>query len=416
MDREALQERFGIVGRSAAIRKVLDVIRQVAPTDITVLIQGESGVGKELVARAIHAISPRRHKELVIVNCGAIPEGIIESELFGHEKGAFTGAVDSREGYFERANGGTIFLDEIGDMPLHTQVKILRVLESGEYMRVGSSRVRHTDVRVIAATNKDLWQMVQEGKFREDLYYRLDTVTIRIPPLRERPEDIEPLFAHFVREFTEKYGVRFPGLTEEARELLLTYRWPGNVRELRNLVEQLVVLERAAPVTAETLAHYLKGVRRGGSAYLPVGPAPSRDAEARERELLYRILLELRQDVAELKRLLLGWANAASGPEPKAGAALAPAFPIGLPLLPVPMSPYRSFSEAEEAEAAAVEDGSRESSKNGDLEALPSIEEAEKRLIQQALARFNGNRRHTAKALGISERTLYRKLKQYGLS
>nr|BCX00972.1 MAG: sigma-54-dependent Fis family transcriptional regulator [Bacteroidota bacterium] len=411
MDREALQERFRIYGRSAAIRKVLDTIRQVAPTDITVLIQGESGVGKELVARAIHALSPRRHKELVIVNCGAIPEGIIESELFGHEKGAFTGAIESREGYFERANGGTIFLDEIGDMPLHTQVKILRVLENGEYMRVGSSRIRYTDVRVIAATNKDLWRMVQEGKFREDLYYRLDTVTIKIPPLRERPEDIEVLFEHFVREFSEKYGVRFPGLTEEARQLLLTYRWPGNVRELRNVAEQLVVLERGGPVSAEVLSRYLKGVRHDGVGYLPVGHAGV-DPDRRERELLYRVLLELRQEVEEIKRLLLGLI-------PPGSVEKAPVKLIGgapsVPLLPVPFpAPLREMEEAEAVEELPRSDNGRNGEQGGGE--LLSIEEAEKQLIQRALARFGGNRRQTARALGISERTLYRKIKQYGLS
>jgi transcriptional regulator with PAS, ATPase and Fis domain len=280
MDREAFQERFGLIGESAALKQVIDKIMQVADTDITILLKGESGVGKDITARAIHSISKRKHKDLVIVNCGAIPEGIIESELFGHEKGSFTGAHEAREGYFEKADGGTIFLDEIGDTPKNVQVKMLRVLESGEYFRVGSSKLRTTDVRVVAATNKDLWKEVQEGNFREDLYYRLDTVKIKLPPLRDRQEDIIPIFRKFVTEFSAKYDSVFKGFSDDAKELLISYRWPGNVRELRNVAEQLVVLEKSQFIDTEKLRKYLKGRQHTGSAdNLPV---LSRDLENHE--------------------------------------------------------------------------------------------------------------------------------------
>src|SRR5690554_699328 len=258
MDREVFQEQYGLLGTSDAMRQVIDKIVQVAKTDITVTLHGESGVGKDVTARAIHAMSNRKHNNLVIVNCGAIPEGIIESELFGHEKGAFTGANEAREGYFEKANNGTIFLDEIGDTPKNVQVKLLRVLESGEFFRVGSSKMQITNVRVIAATNQDLWKLVQNGTFREDLYYRLDTVHINIPPLRERQDDIIPIFRKFVQEFSTKYDSVFKGFSDEARELLISYRWPGNVRELRNVAEQLVVLEKSQFIDTEKLQKYLK--------------------------------------------------------------------------------------------------------------------------------------------------------------
>ncbi|HBX67125.1 MAG TPA: sigma-54-dependent Fis family transcriptional regulator, partial [Balneolaceae bacterium] len=266
MDREVFQEQYGLLGSSEAMRQVIDKIMQVAKTDITVTLQGESGVGKDVTARAIHAMSERSRNNLVIVNCGAIPEGIIESELFGHEKGAFTGAETSREGYFEKANNGTIFLDEIGDTPKNVQVKLLRVLENGEFFRVGSSKIQTTDVRVIAATNQNLWQMVQDGSFREDLYYRLDTVQIKLPPLRERSEDIIPIFRKFVEEYSARYDSVFKGFSDEARELLISYRWPGNIRELRNVAEQLVVLEKSQFIDKEKLQKYLKGRQHEGSA------------------------------------------------------------------------------------------------------------------------------------------------------
>ncbi|MDI6403041.1 sigma-54 dependent transcriptional regulator, partial [Balneolaceae bacterium ANBcel3] len=258
MDRDQLQRQFGIIGESPAIKQAIDKVLQVAPTDITVLLNGETGVGKDVMARAIHRLSSRSSKNLVIVNCGAIPEGIIESELFGHEKGAYTGAHESRMGYFEQADGGTIFLDEIVDTPKNVQVKLLRILEAGEFFRVGSSKLRKVNVRVIAASNKDMWKSVQSGDFREDLFYRLNTVTISIPPLRERGEDILLIFRKFVTDFSQKYDSVFRGMSDEARKLLVSYRWPGNIRELRNVAEQLVVLEKSRFVDEDVIKKYLK--------------------------------------------------------------------------------------------------------------------------------------------------------------
>ena len=430
MDREALQERYGITGESAAIRQVVDKIMQVAGTDITVLLQGESGVGKDVTARAIHALSNRKRNDLVIVNCGAIPEGIIESELFGHEKGSFTGAHESRKGYFEKADGGTIFLDEIGDTPKNIQVKLLRVLESGEFFRVGSSKMYTCDVRVIAATNQDLWELVREGKFREDLYYRLDTVKIKLPPLRDRKEDIIPIFKKFVTEFSSKYDSVFKGFSDEARELLTSYRWPGNVRELRNVAEQLVVLEKSQFVDKDTLQKYLKGRQHLGSAdNLPVLSRPeeredySRDpGPGADYSLIYRALLEMRTDISDLKKMLANFLYSTFSE--KNVKALPSAIPMDIDPNDI-SSHLRDQMESESlgirTQEESVYDEEDEEDEAGELESffsndeIPSIEEAEKFLIQQALKRFEGNRRKASEALGVSERTLYRKLDQYGL-
>jgi transcriptional regulator with PAS, ATPase and Fis domain len=302
MDRETIQERFGITGSSAAIKHVIDQVRLVARTPVTVLVQGESGVGKELVAHAIHELSDRRHGSLIIVNCGAIPEGLLESELFGTEKGAYTGAVERRSGYFEEADGGTIFLDEIGEMPAAAQVRLLRVLESGEFSRVGSAVNRKTDARVLAATNKELSKEVEAGRFREDLFYRLSTVIVNIAPLRQRREDILPIFEQFLRRFSEKYGATARRLEPDARDLLLRYRWPGNVRELRNVAERSVVLLRGQSITADDIRPHLRGVT-ASDASMSLVPVRSEAAsgDERERELVYRALLELRMEIRELK-------------------------------------------------------------------------------------------------------------------
>lgn len=423
MDREALQERFGLLGRSSAMRHVIDKIMQVAETDITVLMQGESGVGKDVTARAIHALSKRKHHDLVIVNCGAIPEGIIESELFGHEKGSFTGADETRKGYFEKADGGTIFLDEIGDTPKNVQVKLLRVLESGEYFRVGSSQMRTTDARVIAATNQDLWKLVQDGSFREDLYYRLDTVRLTIPPLRDRSEDILPIFEKFVQEFSSRYDSVFRGLSDEARDLLTSYRWPGNIRELRNVAEQLVVLEKSQFVDKEALQKYLKGRQREGQTdHLPVlGQGRDRERETQdgfqreESPLVYRALLELQSDMSDLKKMLGQFLY--SQFSSKQIRALPPAMQRSID--PNELNPDLAFDGAENpgrfdpgSPQEEPEDPFRSFFKNGEI---PSIEDTEKFLIIQALEHFEGNRRKASEALGISERTLYRKLDQYEL-
>lgn len=427
MDREVFQEQHGLLGSSEAMRQVIDKIMQVAKTDITVTLQGESGVGKDVTARAIHAMSKRSRNNLVIVNCGAIPEGIIESELFGHEKGAFTGAETSREGYFEKANGGTIFLDEIGDTPKNVQVKLLRVLENGEFFRVGSSKVQTTDVRVVAATNQDLWKMVQEGDFREDLYYRLDTVQIKLPPLRDRQKDIIPIFRKFVEEYSAEYDSVFKGFSDEARELLVSYRWPGNIRELRNVAEQLVVLEKSQFIDKEKLQKYLKGRQHEGSAdNLPMVAHKERrehthddDFEKTDRQLVYRALVELRNDIADVKKMFANFLYSTfSSKNIKAlpssvrdevdktdvsdvNVNMGNHAPLGMQSMPE----EPDFEESDESELDHFFSGDE----------IPSIEEAEKFLIQQALKRFDGNRRKASESLGVSERTLYRKLDQYGL-
>ncbi len=425
MDREALQERFGLIGKSTALRHVVDKVMQVAKTDITVLLQGESGVGKDITAKAIHGISGRKRDDLVIVNCGAIPEGIIESELFGHEKGSFTGAHEAREGYFEKADGGTILLDEIGDTPKNVQVKLLRVLETGEYFRVGSSKLRTTDVRVIAATNKNLWQLVLDEEFREDLYYRLDLIKIKLPPLRERPEDVMPIFNSFVKEFSAKYDSVFRGFSDEAKELLASYRWPGNVRELRNVAEQLVVLEKSQFVDTETLQKYLKGRQHTGSAdNLPVLSKEANRQENNfggEQPLIYKALVEMRSDIGDLKKML--------------GTFLYSTFSQkNIKALPkniqetvrsnnesdFQMNEEPAFDEKSEKdfdEAEVSEDGNINDEFDNLFadDTIPSIEKTEQFLIEHALEKFKGNRRRASKALGISERTLYRKLDQYGL-
>lgn len=429
MDREVFQEQFGLLGSSEAMRQVIDKIMQVAKTDITVTLQGESGVGKDVTARAIHSMSDRSRNNLVIVNCGAIPEGIIESELFGHEKGAFTGAETSREGYFEKANGGTIFLDEIGDTPKNVQVKLLRVLENGEFFRVGSSKVQTTDVRVIAATNQNLWQMVQDGSFREDLYYRLDTVQIKLPPLRDRQEDIIPIFRKFVEEYSARYDSVFKGFSDEARELLISYRWPGNIRELRNVAEQLVVLEKSQFIDKDKLQKYLKGRQRQGrtdnlpmvanDAYREEATGPGNDFDRKDRELVYRALVELRNDIADVKKMFANFLYSTfSGKNLKAlpssvrdemdkseatgvNVDLGDHATLGMQSMPE----HPDLDEGDESELVDFLQNDE----------IPSIEEAEKFLIQQALKRFDGNRRKASETLGVSERTLYRKLDQYGL-
>ena len=371
MDRVAFQKQHGIIGQSLEIQEIVGVVQQVAPTDITVLITGESGVGKEVIARALHTASKRAKNQLVTVNCGAIPEGLIESELFGHEKGSFTSAVDSRKGYFEIADGGTIFLDEIGETPLPTQVKLLRVLESGEFMRVGSSHSRTSDVRVIAATNKELQYEVQQKRFRPDLYFRLRSVNIVIPPLRNRREDIPLLIDHFVNEALERNGIQFGGFTDDATELIMNYRWPGNVRELKNTIESMLILENGRRLTGEDVRKYLKEYQGPvGDRNLPV--VANKTVEQAERELIYRALVDLKGSILELRDVIMHGVEPSDEPEPaKTG------HPGG----------------------------------NGFL----SLDEMERKMIVSSLDRHKGNRRLAAKELNISERTLYRKIKEFGL-
>lgn len=412
MDRETIQARFGIIGESAAIRHVVDQVRLVARTDAYVLIEGESGVGKEVIARTIHQISARKHNRLIVVNCGAIPEGLIESELFGNEKGAYTGAVERRIGYFEEADKGTIFLDEIGEMPLAAQVRLLRVLETGEYSRVGSSAVRKADVRVVAATNKVLADEVKAKRFREDLYYRLATVVIDIPPIRDRREDILPLFEKFLFDLSQEYNSPMRRLDDSARDLLLRYRWPGNVRELRNVAERLVVLHRGETLSDADIRPYLRGVsgssEPGGLVLSSPDDSEPGPATSRERELIYRALLELRQEIRELKRQISDATTARPeyfDDEEEDDVIEEAPFEIAEdhePWRALPAGPSPAGSSPGQTDA---------SSEPHDDEDLPTLEDAERELISEALRRFDGNRRRTARALGISERTLYRKIR-----
>ncbi len=366
------QEEHGIIGESVEMRKIAEVVAQVAPTDITVLITGDSGVGKEVIAKAIHAASHRSKKPLITVNCGAIPEGIIESELFGHERGSFTGAAEQRKGYFELADGGTIFLDEIGELPLAAQVKFLRVLENGEFLRVGSSQSRTVNVRVIAATNKDLENEVRLQHFRADVFYRLRAVNIVIPPLRNRVEDIPLLFHHFASDVAQRNKIKFAGISDAAVQLLEEYHWPGNVRELKNVVESMLVLEGGKYLQPDDVRKYLKEYRvTGDERQLPVPYGKS--VEQAERELILRALFDIKGNLMELRNALLEHLHTQDTVRP-----------------------------AEDVERAQTND-------------VVTLEDMEHRMIAEALGRFKGNRRAAARALNISERTLYRKIKEYGL-
>lgn len=419
MDREAIQQRYGIVGSSAAMRHVIDQVRLVAGSDASVLIQGESGVGKEVVAKTIHELSDRRHKSMIVVNCGAIPEGLLESELFGNEKGAYTGAVEKRTGYFEDADNGTVFLDEIGEMPLQAQVRLLRVLETGEFSRVGSSVVRKVDVRIVAATNKDLSDEVRDGRFREDLYYRLSTVVIEIPPLRQRTDDILLLVDKFLYDITRQYDSPPKKLSTDARELLVRYRWPGNVRELRNVVERMVVLNRAQSITAEDLRPHLRGVSASGSSasLVAISRENRRDTETagetgstRERELIYRALLELRMEIREVKEQLQASSVGTRRVDPDDRDYV-------IVKRPEEEEPFEEVVYEIEQEDEPEEVGFQDATEpdllvDSESSELPTLQDAERELISEALRRFDGNRRQTAKALGISERTLYRKINE----
>ena len=406
---QTLKNKYDIIGNDPALNRALEIAMAVAPTDITVLVSGESGVGKENIPRIIHQNSSRRRGKYFAINCGAIPEGTIDSELFGHEKGSFTGASEMRKGYFEEANGGTLFLDEIGELPLASQAKLLRVLQSGEFIRVGSSKVLTTDVRVIAATNVNLLHAVSQGKFREDLYYRLDAVTIKMPALRERPTDINLLFRKFASDFSAKYGMAKISLTEEASIMLRKYRWPGNIRQLKNVAEKVSVLESERmsagmdkrEVGVEILSKYIP---REDPELLPAKSASYHDSTeaANEREAIIRTLLKLKQDVDYLKDIIS-----------KAGLAAAVSSSPSLP----PPSSVDSASEWKGVEP--VRDEYDEDPEEQDYEEqIPedmSIKSASMDLIEKVLRKHGGNRKAAAAELGISERTLYRKLKQMNL-
>ena len=400
------KQRYNIVGNSDGLNHALDVALQVAPTDLSVLIIGESGVGKEIIPRVIHDNSPRRREKYFAINCGSIPEGTIDSELFGHEKGSFTGAIGESEGYFGIANKGTIFLDEVGELPIATQARLLRVLEAGEYIRVGGQEIRKTDVRIVAATNVNMRKAISEGKFREDLFYRLNTIPIQMPPLRERGEDIILLFRLFAMQMAEKYRIPKITLTEEARQIMLQYKWPGNVRQLKNITEQMSVLSEKREIDAETLLHFIP--RDQDSTQLATIPngngSPSYESE---REILYKILYELRGNVSDLRRDLNNvrkqleesrQLNGASGFQP------APTTTSNLPSAPNKQTISAPIEQVEDAVAEEI----------SEPETL-NLNDIGKQLVEKALERNHGNRKKAAQELGISDRTLYRRIKQYGL-
>jgi transcriptional regulator with PAS, ATPase and Fis domain len=405
----SIKQRFGIIGNSPNLNHAVGVAMQVAPTDMTVLINGESGSGKESFSKIIHNLSARKHGQFIAINCGSIPEGTIDSELFGHEKGSFTGAHEARKGYFEVTHGGTIFLDEIGEMPLSTQARLLRVLEYGEFLKVGSSKVQKTDVRVVGATNVNLLQKVQDGKFREDLYYRLSTVPIYVPPLRERGKDVELLFRKFASDFAEKYRVKPITLTEEAKQALLQYRFPGNIRQLKNLADQISVLSADhKEIGVEALMNFLPKEPTLPTLYNHAG-----QSDLSEREILYKILFDLKRDVTELKKIVLE--NPVNAEKFSQLVKDHPAVFEGLqsdlkPEAPPVVLNLNPTQPTREGDGEEVEDITHETEDDS-----LSITKKEKELIIRALHKNRNKRKYAARDLGISERTLYRKIKEYGL-
>ncbi|MFM7007268.1 MAG: sigma-54 interaction domain-containing protein [Flavobacteriales bacterium] len=415
MNVQQIKQRFGIIGSAPLLNRALEIAMQVAPTDISVLVTGESGTGKEIIPQVIHQLSARKHGEYIAVNCGAIPEGTIDSELFGHEKGSFTGAQGSRQGYFEVANGGTIFLDEVAELPMQTQVRLLRVLETGEYIRVGSSKPLKTNVRVVAATNENMQQAIASGKFREDLYYRLSTVPIPLPALRQRAEDIHLLFRKFASDFADKYRMPAIKLTESAIELLLSYPWPGNIRQLKNLVEQLSVIETAREIDAITLNQYLTPISEKGT--LLQRNEQSQEAIS-ERELMYKFLFDMKKDLTELKKLVLditaGGQNLNLNPDQT--AAVTRLYQEVYEETPSPtriLAAAPLHTELPQLVSAPQHDDFEE---HIELEESLSLEDRERELIQKALEKHRGKRKYAAQELGISERTLYRKIKEFQLA
>lgn len=422
MDNQDIKNRFGIIGNSPLLNRAIDIARQVAPTDISVLIQGESGSGKEVFSHIIHQLSARKHGPFIAVNCGAIPEGTIDSELFGHEKGSFTGAHEARKGYFEVVDGGTIFLDEVGELPLGTQARLLRVLETGEYIRVGSSKVQKTNVRVVAATNVDVFNAVQDGKFREDLYYRLNTVPLRVPSLRERPEDIYLLFRKFVVDFSDKYRSPSVQLTEDAQQLLKTYSWPGNVRQLKNIAEQIAVLEKERVVDARILQNYLPSESR--STLPAVMSNKNGKEDFSERDLLYKVLFDMKKDMVDLKKLVVELIQ--NGVNPATFDQNSPY--INRLYQEVEPSPDRSQEQLQVAPTLTIHQPnviknnssqdeylSYDTQEAEEVEESLSLTEKESDLIKKALKKHRGKRKAAAQELGISERTLYRKIKDLNL-
>jgi transcriptional regulator with PAS, ATPase and Fis domain len=411
MDIQQIKQRFGIIGTYPGLERAIDIARQVAPTDLSVLISGESGTGKEVIPQIIHSLGSRKHGPYIAVNCGAIPDGTIDSELFGHEKGAFTGAHDSRKGYFEVSNGGTIFLDEVAELPLSTQVRLLRVLETGEFIRVGSSKVIKTDVRLVAATNIDITQAIKKGKFREDLYYRLNTVPIQMPSLKERGNDILLLFRKFAADFSERYRMPAVRLNEEARQVLLNYEWPGNVRQLKNVTEQLSIIEQDREITSAVLMHYLPDYHLTRLPALIGKNSVTEEAFNTEREILYKVLFDMKSDMNDLKKLVVqimekGTVGNDIEEEHEGIIKKLYATVDDLPsdaenLISHQMKPRKERAEEHIMDTEEI------------VEESLSLEDKEIEMIIKALEKHNGKRKYAAQDLGISERTLYRKIKEY---
>src|SRR3989338_7504846 len=407
MNVQQIKQRFGIIGNAPLLNRALEVAIQVAPTDITVLVTGESGTGKEIIPQVIHQLSSRKHGEYIAVNCGAIPEGTIDSELFGHEKGSFTGATGSRKGYFEEADGGTIFLDEVAELPMQTQVRLLRVLETGEFIRVGSSKVIKTNVRVVAATNENMQRAISSGKFREDLFYRLSTVPIPLPPLRKRHEDIHLIFRKFASDFADKYRIPVILLTPDAVDLLNAYSWPGNIRQLKNMVEQISVIETERDIDLQILKRYLPAENQSNPAVIEGGKE-----SINERELMYKFLFDMKKDLNDLKKLVLeilasnGSVSLSNDQETMINRFYEEVQPVQKMLPPSPNEEQISFVHANEDYYEAHEE----------VKKSLSLYDREKDLIKKALMKHKGRRKHAASELGISERTLYRKIKEYNLN
>jgi len=398
-DLKSIKQKYNIVGNCDALNHVLDIALQVAPTDLSVLIIGESGVGKEIIPRVIHDNSPRRREKYFAINCGSIPEGTIDSELFGHVKGSYTGAINDSPGYFGVTNKGTLFLDEVGELPLATQARLLRVLETGEYIPVGGTEVLKTDVRIVAATNVNIRQAISEGRFREDLYYRLNSIPIQMPPLRERGEDIVLLFRLFAMQMAEKYRMERITLTDEAKQMLMRYKWPGNVRQLKNITEQISILSKERAITPEVLAKFIPQDKESTQLTV-INNGNSDHSFENEREILYKILFELRGNVNDMRREM---------GELKKQLDDVRATPISRPIAPMtPMTPITPLSNFEDADAEEYIEPSPEQ------ENL-NLNELSRQMLVKALERNNGNRSKAAQELGISDRTLYRRLKQYGL-
>ncbi len=413
---QRLKQRYGIVGNDDALNRALEIALKISPVDLSVLIMGENGVGKEIFPRVIHDHSLRKGKKYLAVNCGAIPDGTIDSELFGHEKGAFTGAVERREGYFAVADGGTLFLDEVGELPLPTQARLLRVLETGEYIPVGASEVKRTDVRIVAATNVDMEKAIADGKFREDLFYRLNSVSINIPPLRQRGADVVLLFRKFALEMSEKYKMPPIRLTPEAQKMLVSYAWPGNVRQLKNIAENMSVTSEEREITPEILSLYLPAENTSQGHVVALASKEETHSFEKEREFIYQMLFDLRREVAELKRMVgekhlpMVGRDADSPSSSSRGLAIYQPQPaLGRPMEKTDNSLIQDAEEVTDNDVAAKETDEEDVVVDG------SLEEMERKSIKSVLNKNNGNRRLAAKQLGISERTLYRKIKEYDL-